>query len=66
MSDLDLVRAALAAVENGDSVVVATVVETERSVPRHAGSKMLVFADRRQLGSIGGGEMVTRVVDAAL
>lgn len=65
MTGHELVRAALAAVDAGDSVVVATVVETERSVPRHAGSKMLVFADRRQMGTIGGGEMEARVVDAA-
>ncbi len=46
--------------------MVATVVATERSVPRHAGSKMLVFGDRRQVGSIGGGEMERRVVEAAV
>jgi xanthine dehydrogenase accessory factor len=62
----NLVRAALESVERGDSVVVATVVDTDRSVPRHAGSKMLVFADRRQMGTIGGGEMESRVIDAAL
>ncbi len=65
MSDHDLVRAALAAADRGDSVVVATVVETERSVPRHAGSKMLVFADGRSMGSIGGGEMEARVIEIA-
>lgn len=62
----ELVRAALDAVDRGDAVVVATVVETERSVPRHAGSKMLVFADRRQVGTIGGGELEARVIDAAV
>ena len=44
--------------------MVATVVDTDRSVPRHAGSKMLVFADRRQVGTIGGGEMEARVIDS--
>ena len=62
----ELVRAALDAVDRGEAVVVATVVETEWSVPRHAGSKMLVFADRRQVGTIGGGEMEARVIDAAV
>jgi xanthine dehydrogenase accessory factor len=66
MNDHQLVRAALDAVDRGEPVVVATVVETERSVPRHAGSKMLVFADRRQIGTIGGGEMEARVIDAAV
>jgi len=62
----ELVRAALDAVDRGESVVVATVVETDRSVPRHAGSKMLVFADRRQVGTIGGGEMEARVIDTSV
>ena len=61
----DLLRAALAAIDGGDSVVVATVVETHRSVPRHAGSKMLVFGDGRTMGSIGGGEMEARVIESA-
>ncbi len=65
MRSHDLVRTALAAIDGGESVVVATVVETHRSVPRHAGSKMLVFADGRSMGSIGGGEMEARVIDAA-
>jgi len=62
----ELVRIALAAVDRGESVVVATVVDTDRSVPRHAGSKMLVFGDRRQVGTIGGGEMEARVIDEAV
>jgi len=50
-----------AAIERGEAVVLATVVATRRSVPRHAGSKMLVFGDGRTIGSIGGGEMEHRV-----
>lgn len=46
-------------------VVLATVIDTRRSVPRHAGSKMLVYADGRTSGSIGGGEMEARVVAEA-
>jgi xanthine dehydrogenase accessory factor len=63
---LAVVRAALAAVDRGESAVVATVVGTERSVPRHAGARMLVHPDGRQLGTIGGGEMEARVIAAAL
>jgi len=61
-----LVRAALLAVDRGEAVVVATVAETDRSVPRHAGSKMLVFGDGRQVGTIGGGEMEARVIATAI
>jgi xanthine dehydrogenase accessory factor len=55
-----------AAIENGRAVVLATVVRTERSVPRRPGSKMLVFSDGSTVGTIGGGEMEHRVtVEAA-
>ena len=51
----------------GRIVVVCTVVATSRSVPRRPGAKMLVFADGRTLGSVGGGELEARVVaDASL
>lgn len=54
------------AIEAGRAVVLATVVQTRRSVPRHSGSKMLIFADGRIRGTIGGGEMEHRVrVEAA-
>ncbi|MGB8859266.1 MAG: XdhC/CoxI family protein [Ilumatobacteraceae bacterium] len=56
-----VIRALLAAVDAGESVVVATVVATSRSVPRHAGTKMLVRADGSSCGTIGGGEMEARV-----
>jgi xanthine dehydrogenase accessory factor len=48
--------------QGGRIVVVCTVVGTSRSVPRRPGSKMLVFADGRTLGSVGGGELEARVV----
>jgi len=49
----------------GRSVVVATVIATTRSVPRHTGAKMLIVDDGRQIGSIGGGEMESRVLEEA-
>ena len=61
-----LIRALLAALERGDAVVMATVVSTSRSVPRHAGSKMLVYPDGATLGTIGGGEMEARVIRESL
>jgi xanthine dehydrogenase accessory factor len=53
------------AVEAGRPVVLATVVETRRSAPRRSGTKMLVFADGKTSGTIGGGEMESRVIAAA-
>ena len=54
------------AVVAGTPVVLATIVATRRSVPRHAGSKMLVFGDGRLVGTVGGGAMESRVIDEAL
>jgi xanthine dehydrogenase accessory factor len=57
----ELVRAQ----ENGEIVVLATVTKAHGSVPRHPGSKMLVYEDGRTSGSIGGGEMESRVLQEA-
>lgn len=43
------------AVGGGRRSVLATIVATEGSVPRHAGTKMVVHADGSTLGTIGGG-----------
>ena len=62
----DLLEDLNAARAKGDPVVLVTVIETHRSVPRGPGTKMLVFADGTCLGTIGGGEMEARVVSEAL
>lgn len=53
------------AVQRRTPVVVATVVDSARSVPRRPGSKMLVYPTGATSGSIGGGEMEARVVREA-
>ena len=50
----------------GEPAAVATVIRAERSVPRHAGSKMIVRADGSVIGSVGGGGLEARTVEAAL
>ena len=58
---------ALAELEaSGEAGALCTVVRERGSVPRHAGSKMLVYADGRLQGTIGGGEMESRVIREAL
>jgi len=52
-------------IDDGHPVVLATVVATRRSVPRRAGTKMLVFGDGRIVGTVGGGEMESRVIEEA-
>ena len=60
-----VIRELAAAVAAGRPVVLATVVATRRSVPRHAGTKMLVYPDGRLTGTVGGGEMESRVIEEA-
>ena len=50
----------------GQPVALCTVIRAQGSVPRHAGSKMLVFEDGSIEGSIGGGELESRVIAEAL
>ena len=65
--DHEAVYAALLEVhQRGQSAALATVIETQGSMPRHVGSKMLVHADGRIVGTVGGGSMEARVVQAAL
>lgn len=63
--DRQLLETLLAAQNNNEPVALAVVIRAQGSVPRHVGAKMLVYADGRALGTIGGGEMESRVVAAA-
>ena len=53
-------------VRRGEAAVLCTVVRTRGSVPRHPGAKMLVRRDGSIEGTIGGGEMESRTIAAAL
>ena len=52
--------------KNHGSAALCTVVKSEGSTPRHVGSKMLVHADGKFIGTVGGGELESRVIKAAL
>jgi xanthine dehydrogenase accessory factor len=45
---------------------LCTVISSQGSTPRHAGSKMLVYPDGSFEGSVGGGELESRVIAEAL
>jgi xanthine dehydrogenase accessory factor len=47
-------------------VALAIVVRTHGSMPRHAGTKMLIYSDGKIIGTIGGGAMESRVVQDGL
>jgi xanthine dehydrogenase accessory factor len=50
-----VLSAAAEALKRGDAVALVTVVRSVGSTPQRAGAKMLVFADGRTVGTIGGG-----------
>jgi len=52
--------------KNGESAALCTVINSEGSTPRHTGSKMLVYPDGKFIGTVGGGELESRVIAAAL
>ena len=63
---MDFVDRLSEAKKDGKAVALCIVIETKGAVPRHAGSKMLVYSSGRTEGSVGGGELELRTVEAAL
>jgi xanthine dehydrogenase accessory factor len=61
MGVVNIVQVLADAVAAGRPVALATVVRTDRSVPRRPGAKMLVYPDGSSIGTVGGGEMEARV-----
>lgn len=58
---------ALAEIEkSNETAALCTVVKSEGSTPRHTGSKMLVYPDGQFIGTVGGGELESRVIQAAI
>jgi xanthine dehydrogenase accessory factor len=61
----DIYVAIVEARRAGRLAALATVIRAHGSVPRHTGSKILLYADGSSLGTIGGGEMESRVAAVA-
>jgi len=51
----EVFEAALKAAQTGEKAALVTVTATEGSTPQKAGAKMVVYADGRIVGTIGGG-----------
>lgn len=52
--------------KNNESASLCTVISSEGSTPRHVGSKMLVYPDGQFVGTVGGGELESRVIKTAV
>jgi len=63
---MNTILQALAEVEkNNESAALCTVVKSIGSTPRHVGSKMLVYPDKKFIGTVGGGDLEHRVLEEA-
>jgi xanthine dehydrogenase accessory factor len=51
----DVLRALVAALDRGEEAALVTIVSAQGSTPQRVGAKMLVLADGRTAGTIGGG-----------
>ncbi len=49
-----------------ESCVLCTIISSRGSTPRRAGSKLLVFQNGKIYGTVGGGEVESRVIQEAL
>ncbi|HVP21462.1 MAG TPA: XdhC family protein [Anaerolineaceae bacterium] len=58
-------RAIVELIEKGEAGAVCSIIESSGSTPRHEGSKMLVYEDGRFIGTVGGGEVESRIYSEA-
>jgi xanthine dehydrogenase accessory factor len=62
---LSIYRALAELEDRNGAAALCTIVRANGSVPRHTGSKMLVYPDGSIMGTVGGGTMEGRVIDEA-
>jgi len=53
------------AMRRGETVALATIVQTRGSTPRQVGTKMLIYSDGTILGTVGGGALEAAIIEAA-
>ena len=53
-------------IKSGKNAALCVVIDTKGSTPRKAGSKMIVFGDKKSYGTIGGGSIEYNVIDKAI
>ncbi|NLF39932.1 dehydrogenase [bacterium] len=66
MMDLTVCNSLLDALKAGTPCCLVTVVATTGSAPRHAGASMLVYADGRTVGTIGGSLVERQAISQAV
>jgi len=63
---MSIFRAIAELEEQNEAGAICTVVRSKGSTPRHTSSKMLVYRDGTFTGTVGGGELESRVIREAL
>lgn len=64
--EMELVyEAVLDALRQGEPAALTTVIEARGSTPRGVSAKMLVYADGRTVGTVGGGDVESHVIREA-
>jgi len=66
MDDADLLARIAERLESGESLALATVVETTGSTPQKPGAKMAVLPNGSLIGTVGGGCVEGEVKSACL
>jgi xanthine dehydrogenase accessory factor len=64
--DLTIYRELAELEQKGESGALCVIVISQGSTPRHVGSKMLVYRSGEFIGTVGGGEVESRVIQEAL
>ncbi len=64
--DSTIYRALAELEHSGGGGVLCMIVSSRGSTPRHVGSKMLVYPGGTFIGTVGGGEVESRVIKEAL
>jgi xanthine dehydrogenase accessory factor len=62
---IEVNKAAIRALEQGERVAMTTVVRVRGSAPRHEGARMVVWADGRIVGTVGGATLEQKVIEHA-
>lgn len=63
---MSIYRAVTELEEMNEAGAICTIVRSQGSTPRHTSSKMLVYLDGTFTGTVGGGELESRVIQEAL
>lgn len=63
--DRDPLQAAAHAVAEGIPAAMATIIQASGSTPRRAGTRMVVYADGRVFGTVGGGRLELQTIQTA-